>query len=114
MRVLVANLVPLLDKIHSLDCNVRLLPIVEQIAGNEKLAQVKVLILTDIAMGRMDEATVQAAVNFLLNWLTSTGNDNNNGPKWCKAFLTDSDVLFGRISSALHKAIFIFRFTILN
>ena len=66
-RIILANLLPLLNGIHSLGFDVDALLTVQQCFG-EELAKIKVLDILSQKIEAMDAATVPTLVNFLLNW----------------------------------------------
>ena len=80
-RVILSNLLPLLDGIHSLSSNVPALPAVQQCFGNYGLSAIKVLAIKQ--GDGIDEAEQQTAINFLMSWLTLPGQEGI-GPKWCE------------------------------
>ena len=102
-RTVLANLLPLLNRINSLTFDVRALPTVQQCFDNDKLDKIKVLQMFGIGVKAMDEAIVQATVNFLINWLASPGQDGI-GPKFCGACLSRG--YFEKISPAIREVIF--------
>ena len=79
LRVVLANLLPLLNGIHSLECNVPALAQVKQCFG-EKLNKIKELTLNHFEYETMDEMTQQTTADFIMDWLNSPGQ---NGPKLC-------------------------------
>ena len=100
LRAIFSNLLPLLNGIRSLSCDLHALPTVEQCFGGEEFNKIKVLELNYHRSGAMNE---QAQADVLLNWLISPRQDN--GPRYCKAFL--SSVLFGKVSPAIRQVIFL-------
>jgi len=99
LRVLLDNMLPLLDGISSLLCHACALPTVEQCFGNEKLSKINsieaesyVLKLNEArniieTKDSLDEAMTHATINFLMSWLAPAQREEGIGPKWCKVGL---------------------------
>ena len=93
VRIVFDHLAPLLHGIHSLAFDEFAIPLVEQFFG-PKLAQIKMLEFRFVFWpgDNDDQATIQAAINFLLNWLTSEGQDGTE-PKFLDIY-TDWEIFY--------------------
>ena len=100
LRVILTNIVPVLDGTHSFSFDICALPTVRQCFG-EEFNKIKVLDIYGYVYEEIGEATVQSMADTILKWLISPGN----GPKYCKAVL--SNALFEKIFPAIRQVIFI-------
>ena len=83
LRVLLDNMLPLLGEIGTLFCgDMRALPTVGQCFG-EKLAQIKTVVIYHEQFVGFGEALRQSTVNFLMNWLTSSQQEDTAAGERC-------------------------------
>ena len=104
LRIILANLLPLLNRIHSLSFNLRSLSNVKLTFGTENLTKLNVLEIYGSCTG-LDEATQQAAVDFLLNWLTSPTGEDSICPKFCRAPVPFYNAFLDKITAAIRQVI---------
>ena len=86
LRIVLTNLLPLLNGTHSLCCNGDALPTVGQCYRNNNLDKLKQLTIFGLAIGEREEAAVQETANFLKNWL-ALPDQESGGPRLCRATL---------------------------
>ena len=106
LRTILDHLSPLIHGIHSITFDHLAIPLMEQHFG-EKLAHIKVLrfnLDTDVEQPAF-EATIQAAINYCLNWLTS-GERDSTEPKLLELESFEPGFgIFQQISAAVQQVV---------
>ena len=102
VRIILDQLVPFLGRINSLRSNVLALPTIGQCLG-QKLARIKALEISyHEEHAGIDAAMRQAAVNFLMHWLTPAPSQHEGiEPKLCELLLYNDNGFPELISAAI-------------
>ena len=106
VRTILANMLPLLNGIHSFSLDVLALPTLAR-SYRDIFNKLKVLEMFHFKDRAIDETTLQTTVNFLTDWLDSLAERGGEEPKLCKAFIHSDHAFYPQISSAIREVVLV-------